>query len=207
MIVSHDDRDHAGGLRSIIGQIPVSELMISPGSEHHNHPLSTQHCETGQRWQWDQVNFEILHPAPNNRGNKNNRSCVLRISNSRHSVLLTGDIEASAERKLMQRHGEGLQSDVMLSPHHGSRTSSSPAFLRSVAAKEVIHSIGYRNRFHHPNKTIVQRYRDHGFHQLRTDQLGMIRYKITTEPGGIERVSWREQKRRPWQRPMVDTEF
>jgi competence protein ComEC len=143
------------------------------------HPLHSlgpraQRCAAGRRWQWDGVAFEFLHPhADDLHARRNNESCVLRVAAGDASMLLTGDIERSAEAGLMQKESL-LKSDVLLVPHHGSRTSSSPEFIAAVAPRWAVVPAGYRNRFGHPDGTVLERYRAAGAEVLRTDRDGAV---------------------------------
>ena len=119
-------------------------------------------CVAGQRWQWDGVDFEVLHPqaADYEAGNKSNAmSCVLRIANGTHSALLAGDIEQPQEAALVDA-GANLKVDVLLVPHHGSKTSSSAAFLDAVQPQIALVQAGYRNRFGHPAPGVMDRYKE-----------------------------------------------
>jgi competence protein ComEC len=135
------------------------------GSLEDGHPLQTlrpsTRCAGGQRWAWDGVQFEVLHPPMADYGLRlrpNAMSCVLRISNGRSTALLAGDIEKAQEAQLAQAP-ERLAADLLLVPHHGSRTSSSDALLDAVRPSVALVQAGYRNRFGHPAADVVERYR------------------------------------------------
>ena len=123
-------------------------------------------------------------------------SCVLKVSAVQGSALLTGDIETISEQALSKRQGERLRADVLLAPHHGSRTSSSPEFIAAVGAKTVIFPVGYRNRFRHPNAEVERRYEESGAQLLRTDRDGAV----TVDIGAVsQRLTFeREARRRYW---------
>src|SRR6266567_4691273 len=134
MIVSHQDSDHSGGALSLLQTVPVTWLGSSLPLEHSivrariESGETAERCIAGQRWQWDGVDFALLHPVEANYVNPklkaNDLSCVLRVSNPAGSALLTGDIEARTEADLIRREGKGLRADLLVVPHHGSRTSS-----------------------------------------------------------------------------------
>jgi competence protein ComEC len=167
LVLSHRDLDHVGGARAVLGALAVEALTSSlePG-----HPLATlakraTRCEAGQRWSWDGVEFAVLRPLAEDyeRNLKPNAmSCVIRVAGTERSVLLTGDIEREQEALLVEEHGSGLRSDVLVAPHHGSRTSSSALLLDAVRPSLVVVQAGYRNRFGHPAAEVLARYRERG---------------------------------------------
>ena len=130
MIVSHNDIDHSGGAPSVLQAMPVGWLLSSLPDSHPLPALfaSAQRCVAGMRWQWDGVEFEMLHPARENyvreKFRDNDRGCVVRISTAGASVLLTADIEQKSEREMLIALPDRLRAQVLLVPHHGSRTSS-----------------------------------------------------------------------------------
>ncbi|HET7527148.1 MAG TPA: DNA internalization-related competence protein ComEC/Rec2, partial [Burkholderiaceae bacterium] len=153
LVLSHRDSDHVGGAASLAAAVPVSLWSSSLAADHPLRVLARPHrrCEAGQQWQWDEVSFEVLHPAvaDHERQTKPNAvSCVLRVSDaSGRGVLLTGDIEAPQEAAQVARLGATLRSTLLLVPHHGSKTSSSAAFLDAVQPQVALVQAGYRSRF------------------------------------------------------------
>jgi competence protein ComEC len=123
-------------------------------------------------------------------------SCVLKVTASGHSVLLPSDIEAWSEELLLNAHSSDLKSDVLLVPHHGSRTSSTPEFIAAVAAPEVIFPVGYRNRFNHPRPDVVERYRASGAAMSRTDRDGALTIRLGN--GGVQIIAERRLRARYW---------
>ncbi len=165
VVLSHRDSDHTGGAAAILAMQPQAALLSSLEDGHELLGLrpGAQRCMAGQKWQWDGVDFEILHPqaADYEAQNKSNAmSCVLRISDGQQTALLVGDIEAAQEARLVQTHASAqlLQADVLLVPHHGSKTSSTEAFLDAVRPQLALGQLGYRNRFNHPAAEVAQRY-------------------------------------------------
>jgi competence protein ComEC len=156
-------------------------------------------CGAGERWQWDGVSFEFLYPEPADYNNPdakdNDHSCVLRIVSPYGSVLLPGDIEKQSEFRMLQSSAN-LQADVLIAPHHGSRTSSTPDFVQAVAPGLTVFSVGYRNRFGHPHPAVSARYRQAGSRMLRTDIAGAL--LIGMHPTGVEVQRWREVDRKYW---------
>ena len=197
LIVSHADRDHSGGADELLDQMDVDMLMSSaplpqrPEAEYIA-------CEAGMHWRWNDVSFLLLHPQPDSRGSKNDLSCVLKISNSGGlATLLPGDIEWAGERSVISTGG--LQDiDILLSPHHGSMTSSSIEFINKINPDYVVHTVGYRNRFDFPRQEVVQRYSASGAQQYRTDLSGAIEFVVG--PDHVEVVEYRDAARRWWHR-------
>jgi competence protein ComEC len=184
LVLSHRDTDHVGGAAAVLAALPVGELRTGlepghplrkaagPGGE----PVHHVDCQAGQTWQWDGVRFDVLHPQPGawHTGLKPNAmSCVVRVQDAAgHSALLTGDIEAEQEQALVDRLGAALKSDILLVPHHGSQTSSTPAFLAAVQPAQAVIQVGYRSRFGHPHPAVLGRYVAAGVSVARTDQCG-----------------------------------
>ncbi len=165
LVLSHRDSDHVGGAAAVLAMQPQVEVLSSIEDDHALRALHTvSRCQAGQRWQWDGVDFELLHPLAADYGNAqkpNAMSCTLRIGNGRQAALLAGDLEAPQEALLLARAqaaGATLRADVLLAPHHGSKTSSSEGLLDAVAPRFVLVQAGYRNRFGHPAAPVVQRY-------------------------------------------------
>ncbi|MGE5129623.1 MAG: DNA internalization-related competence protein ComEC/Rec2 [Sphingomonadaceae bacterium] len=201
LILSHDDADHAGGAISVMENLET-DLLLSSLPGRHAAPAfaaAAARCARGTRWQWDGVEFALLHPAPVDyrtarRGN--DLSCVLRVSAAGHSALLTADIERAAEAQLVAREGRTLRAELLLVPHHGSRSSSSPAFLAAVAPRWAVVTAGYRNRFRHPAEEVVERYRAAGAALLRTDLEGAVSIRLGA--GGIRAEAERRRTARYW---------
>jgi len=201
LVVSHDDNDHAGGAQSIIDAIPVGVFWSSLAADHPllAAPRWRAPCAAGRRWRWDGVSFEFLHPAlgtPDTSGRINNRSCVLRIEAAGRRVLLTGDIERAAERELLDRSPDLLPADALLVPHHGSLTSSTPEFVKRVAPRYAVFTVGYRNRFGHPREEVLGRYREAGSELLRTDETGALEMRVGSS--ALQVTAWRDSARRYW---------
>ena len=207
LVLSHRDLDHVGGAASLMKALPVRQLSSSLETFHPLRALLPTHqrCDAGQRWNWDGVHFEMLHPLSAEHpppgllpARPNALSCVLRVTDaSGRSLLLTGDIEAAQEAALVARAAAGsgppqqspvLKSEVLLVPHHGSRTSSSPAFLEAVAPRVALVQAAYRSRFGHPAPDVVARYEARGIEVLRTDRCGAWSWRSDEAQGRCERA-------------------
>lgn len=204
MVVSHNDSDHSGGALSLLQARQVKEVW---GSLPQTHPIRAQAlaqaasftaCEAGQQWHWDGVEFSVLHPAPDTQArNDNGLSCVLRVSTGKHSLLLTGDIETPQEAEVLTRYaGADLSSTVLIAPHHGSRSSSSPAFIGALQAQAVVFQAGYLNRFGHPRAEVLKRYQETAASLWRTDQDGAVFIEITPQTWSV--TTQRQQQPRYW---------
>lgn len=202
MVLSHEDMDHRGGTLAILKEVTVNEII---SSRDFLIKQSIKKCEAGQTWQWDDVMFEFLHP--NKQGkfsgtgvSDNNRSCVLRVSNQYHSLLLTGDIEKKVEQALLKTQVDKLASDVLLIPHHGSKTSSSLDFIKAVSPRLGLNSSGYRNKFKHPAKKIMQRYQDMGIPVVDTVDKGEMILLFPADKKPFKFQSYREEHLKFWHR-------
>jgi competence protein ComEC len=201
MVVSHGDTDHTGGALALLGELKLGWVASSLTA---GHPIARAaprhlHCAAGQHWEWDGVRFEMLHPAASMYADPapkaNARSCTLRISNGRTAILLAGDIEAAQEARLVQSSADGLRADVLLAPHHGSGTSSTPAFLQAVHPSVGVFQVGYRNRYKHPKKEVYDRYGQLGVKRLRTDEAGAVTLDFD---GAVAYQAYRRQHARYW---------
>jgi competence protein ComEC len=129
------------------------------------------------QWQWDGVDFDILYPV-DDEFSGNNHSCVLQVRAGGVVTLLPGDIERSGEYRLLD-NPRLAQADILLAPHHGSSSSSSATFIAQLQPQYVVFSSGYRNRFHHPNPAVEQRYREQKAELFNTATDGALIFEIT----------------------------
>ena len=203
LVISHPDADHAGGAGSLLAQLPVSALwlpraaLLPPSLERAREMPAVRErhaCETGSRWTLDGVRFEFVHPGPDmplpNR-HANRASCVLRVAAGDHAMLLTGDIDRVGEAWMIAHRGaSALHADVVLVPHHGSRGSSSAAFIQAVHPRFAVASAGYRNRYGHPRSEVIERYERAGAAVYRTDRDGALRIDLSA--GGVRLAGLRE---------------
>ena len=176
LMLSHRDSDHTGGAPAVLAMQPQARLLSSIEDGHELQAVrKSTRCVAGQRWTWDGVVFEVLHPAAGDYElvrKSNAMSCVLRISNGNRVALLAGDIEAAQEAKLVSSASASLKTDFLLAPHHGSKTSSSALFLDAVQPRLALAQAGYRNRFGHPVDSVVTRYDERGITLIRSAQCG-----------------------------------
>ena len=191
LVVSYDDRDHAGGAGSVLAALPVGRVLSSARG-------FGERCSRGQRWEWDGVEFMFLHPDAadyNSSSRDNNVSCVLRVRAAHRTALLSGDIEAAAERALVRRDGHAVRAEVLLVPHHGSATSSGQELLRYVQPSIAIFTVGYRNRFGHPAPAVLQQYVQAGVRDYRSDRDGALHVRLGDE---LTVRAWRRVRARYW---------
>ncbi|MEA3083158.1 MAG: competence protein ComEC [Paraburkholderia sp.] len=194
LIISHADSDHSGGAPAVLDAIEVRQMVaaLAPAnplwSNARQRGAHTLRCAAGQRWQWDGVEFAMLWPdAGPLQGKPNAHCCVLRVSTlpaasnlPAMAALLAADIEAPVERVLLARARDALRAQVLVVPHHGSKTSSTEPFLDSIDPLIALFQVGYRNRFHHPNAGVFERYKARHIELARSDADGAVRVDIGT---------------------------
>lgn len=195
LIVSHADNDHRGGLGAVLKSLTVDKLFASDPDALKN--IAADACHQGQKWTWDDVHFSLLHPPEGWSADRNNGSCVLRIENASGSVLLTADIEKSAENTLLKYYGDELQASVLLIPHHGSKTSSQPEFIDAVNPEIAVLTLGYLNRFGFPKEEVMQRYAQRDIDIYNTIDTGRLRLDFPAA-GELEISAYRELNSHFW---------
>ena len=199
LLLSHRDSDHAGGASAVMAVQRGAALLSSIEEGHRLQAERTaMRCQAGQQWQWDGVHFELLHPLAADYASArdaNALSCVLRVrAPDGVAALLPGDIGTAQERALAARHDD-LRADVLLAPHHGSRSSSSPALLDAVQPRLALIQSGYRNRFGHPAPEVVARYQARGVRLVDSPRCGAMRWS-SAQPDIVH--CEREAARRYW---------
>jgi len=201
LVLSHGDSDHTGGAAAVLAQHPQMRVLGSIDAGREPLGVPVQPCAAGQHWQWDGVEFSVLHPptgpapASGQAARPNARSCVLRIASPEgRTALLVGDIERPQEQALVDA-GASLAADVLLVPHHGSKTSSSEAFLDAVRPALALVQSGYRNPFGHPAPEVTARYHARGITLLASPQCGAAQW----ESGSGRAACQRERQGRYWQ--------
>jgi competence protein ComEC len=120
------------------------------------------------------------------------------VTNGVHSLLLTGDIEKRTENKILQEFPQALASDVIIAPHHGSKTSSSEAFIQTVHPTWVVYATGYRNRFHFPNNEVVERYQAMQTQSIDTALDGETSMMFSNKPDRLQVIRSRVIKKHFW---------
>lgn len=201
LIISHNDDDHSGGMRSVLRDVSTDWLLhgLPAASPLLDGVPVARQCARGQRWHWDGVDFEILNPLgaayAADRRRDNDYSCVLRVSGAANSVLLTGDGERQPELELLES-GQLAHVNVLFAGHHGSRTSSIPEFVAATQPQLVVFTVGHRNRYGHPHPAVTARFREIGAHMLQSDSSGLIR--LDFGEGGVEASQYRPTHRRYW---------
>jgi competence protein ComEC len=184
MVISHSDNDHSGGAQSVLENLAVdwTSSSLSLDSPIVRAARGHRRCMAGQAWNWDGVEFEVLHPTPlsyeSTKWKPNDRSCTLKVSAGKLAILLPGDIGTVQESELVHGAPDKLRAFALLAPHHGSGTSSSPEFLAAVAPSVAIFQVGYRNRYKHPKKEVFERYGELGIRRLRSDQSGAVTLRL-----------------------------
>jgi competence protein ComEC len=198
LVASHDDGDHTGGAESLARLVPIRSLAAS------GHALDrlgrVEPCRAGRRWNWDGVEFEWLHPGPSLLAKDNDRSCVLRVRIGAHALLLTGDVQLEGEAQLLER-GPAVAADVVVVPHHGSRTSSGTGLVTATRARWALVSAGYRNRWGFPASSVVDRWSSVGAEMVSTATAGAVEFDLRPDRPALAPEEWRLAHRRLWQDP------
>ncbi len=210
LVLTHDDLDHTGGAASLLVShrpdwllTPLAGMPPDRLSEAGKQALGAATraipCAAGQTWNWDGVTFRVLHPPVHHYAHTgysdNDRGCVIRVDAAGGSALLAADIERLSEMNLRER-GMTLKADVLVAPHHGSNSSSTPEFLAAVSPALVVIPVGHRNRYGHPHPEVMARYRASGVEVARTDREGAVEVRLAR--GGITVSRAVETERRYW---------
>lgn len=193
MLLSHADADHAGGAAAVARGIPIKRVV---GGETEGLPLflGTQPCISGERWNWDGVTFELWQWPDAITGNP--KSCVLQVQANGERLLLTGDIDRAAEQAMLASP-LAVPTDWLQAPHHGSRSSSSWAFLERLAPRSVLISRGRSNAFGHPHPQVMARYQRLGSQVYDSAEQGAVRLQLGAFSPPVvarsQRRFWRER--------------
>jgi len=197
LIVSHNDKDHSGGLLGVLAAMYTDKLWLGEPEKYQRQPHDplVENCHQQQPWQWDDVHFTFLTWPLNPIAKANNHSCVLLIEYQGQRVLLTGDIEKDVERSLLENNS--LQSvDILLAPHHGSHTSSTAEFVARTHPTFVIYSAGFHNQHGHPHQDVQARYTAIGSYALNTALSGAVEFNWDGDR--FSRREYRQFAQRYW---------
>ena len=220
MVISHSDSDHIGGAATLLKHIQFKSMMGSLPSTNpllqnlHSRKIASIPCRYGQYWMWDEVEFYIWHPHENflfereYSSKPNEMSCVLEVRNRNTSFWLTGDVERQGEAQIVGRltqhmlHQIGERELIFMAPHHGSKTSSSEALLKSLRPDLAFAQNGYRNRYGHPHPTVIARYEALSIPFLQTPRTGAQIWHFEENRKAFP-TFWRSQGRRLWHREIM----
>jgi competence protein ComEC len=205
VVVSHDDDDHKGGAGSVISLMEVRALTLGPSLRASTFndsraQMTRDTCRRGRAWTWDGVDFRWVHPGDVQYQRDNDSSCVLLVSAGGRTALVTGDIEAEAERELV-REGAVAATDIVVVPHHGSRTSSTQDFVTASRPRWAVYAVGYRNRWNFPVRRVVERWEQAGAQGVRTSDGGAITFELAPGRALAPPSEWRHEHPRPWRDP------
>jgi competence protein ComEC len=193
-VISHGDKDHAGGLGGLIERYPGSLFRGNlPPSD-----AELDRCEQAQEWRWGTAAFKVLHPTAALPYLGNDSSCVISIRSSASGVLLAGDVSSAVEERLID-YGVGRH-DVLLVPHHGSLTSSGRRFIKEVGPSVAVVTARLGNRFGFPRPEIAQRYHENGAAFWSSGECGALQLVLRAN-GEIEAESARKRRKRIWRWP------
>lgn len=200
VVVSHNDNDHAGGVKGLIAGVPVRRLFW--GEAHTALDLEPTnnadcHTEPDRSWQWDEVRFRLFPIPPHLRTSPNDHSCVLLVEYKENAILLPGDITRKVEQYLINAEELPQRLTLLLAAHHGSNTSSSAKFVERFQPEVVVYSSGYRNRYGHPHPTVRERFIAAGSRELNTATSGAMEFIWTVE-GELSITEYRREKQRYW---------
>ncbi len=207
MIISHSDNDHIGGIQSVVKAINVDKILTSDPNKVKSKisqqikKIPINYCFAGNHWTWDGVDFKIIHPTQDSTLSKNNASCVIKILSSNatksNSILLTGDIESKAEQEILNNSNLDISANIVIAPHHGSKTSSTVEFINRVNPDYVLYPVGYRNRYKFPSKIVSKRYKEADVVDYSTSKFGSITF--TLDPLLLKKPElYRVSQRRFW---------
>lgn len=197
LLISHGDNDHSGGMAAVRRAFPGVRTLGVEGWARPGMGL----CQLAQSWRWDGVNFSILHPPPLFPYMHNDSSCVLRVEAGSRVALLPGDIGRHVEGRLVREQGAQIKADLLIVPHHGSKSSSSEPFVALVAPRWAVVSTGAGNRFRLPRAEVVERYQRAGAEILDTARTGALRFRLDASGANLL-ASRRHDQPRYWREPV-----
>ncbi|MCB9488042.1 MAG: DNA internalization-related competence protein ComEC/Rec2 [Deltaproteobacteria bacterium] len=189
VVISHPDIDHYGGLAFLVDNFAIGEVWLSKAIAR-THPADraiVRYLDAhGVPWRRvgageslvtrGALRLRVIQPTdsvPRGGSADNNASLVIRADFGTSGALLAADIESQAEAALVASEAP-LAADILVAPHQGSRTSSTPAFVKAVSPDVVVFSVGHNNRHGHPAREVVRRYEEAGARTYRTDRDGQV---------------------------------
>lgn len=207
LVLSHSDEDHSFGLDDFISRFPEANITVGgdlqgAGGSAETPAEDMSYCLAGQSWKHDGVNFSFLHPAAGDRDGDNDRSCVLLVQHGRSRVIIAGDIERAGEAKLEYRlkmaSEEIFPIDLLIAPHHGSKSSSGSALLARLRPQNVVFTAGFLNRYGFPHADVQLRYKLLGTKQFITGTHGAVAFSFGHAGLLMPPVTWLQTHRRFW---------
>ncbi|WP_117234360.1 DNA internalization-related competence protein ComEC/Rec2 [Vibrio maerlii] len=204
VVISHFDNDHAGGLVDLNQDQEYKWFLSSRTRHSEENDVQVRHlrCVQGEQYHWQGLIFDFLWPQQTVERPFNPQSCVVRVTDPRYgsSVLIPGDIDAVSEY-LLARSGESISSDILIVPHHGSRTSSTSAFIKAVNPKVAIFTAAKQGRWSLPHPEVLQRYVKYGVEVYITGDDGQVTAYFNNSDWRI--VKQRNAEYTPWYRQML----
>ncbi|MCP3868244.1 MAG: DNA internalization-related competence protein ComEC/Rec2 [Gammaproteobacteria bacterium] len=196
VVLSNGDEDHKGGFTSLSRRFPIGQVLS--GEPGRIEGSSADLCLAGKQWIWEGARFQILHPDDRSSWVGNDASCVLSVESAGGRILIAGDIEKSAERRLVSKYKDYLDTDLLLVPHHGSRTSSTKALVAAANPGFALVAAGYLNRYRFPKAEIVSRWEAQGARVMTTAEYGSISFRLSPGKGIEGPYAYRETHGRYW---------
>jgi competence protein ComEC len=206
LVLSHGDGDHRGGAASIEQRIRVDRRWVGPDAANvYPAGPDVRPCAAGVNWRWDGVRFRFLHPSAGAGVRGNDSSCVLRVEGPGGRTLLTGDIEAPGEAALLAERAR-LATDLLVAPHHGSRTSSTAPFVAATAPRWVVFPAGFGNRWGFPAAEVRARWQRAGAGLWTTGEDGAVQVEFASAGVAGPPTGWRCRAPRAWRRARCATD-
>jgi len=208
LVLSHNDNDHQGGYAELANRVELTRVLSSypvPLLKSQKPRPKLLSCNHSFQAAWQGLSIEILSIKSEQSGHKsplsdNDMSCVIRIGDGKQYILLPGDVTHKVESMLVRSHENKINADVLIAPHHGSKTSSTVKFIDAVSPQIVIFSTGHLNRWNMPHKQVKERYQKQGISMLNTADVGSILITFSQKHGSnpISIETQRQDERPFW---------